>query len=217
MNFTSINFLNNEEIIEFNNKIPQYNNKNNIKDITPGYPENILTNKDNNLSKSQSKEYNFNIKDYYAPSPAIFANNQQNDNIIKENHNNINIISNNYHNKNEIINININDKLDFDISPQKKIDSQIRKDYLEENINNLDSIDEIYNKSDNFKYENMSERQEDKKRGKVMDRIVKGRARLNDSNKNSNNIKGSKLLGKVLGNNNKKYEEDEFINKSANA
>jgi hypothetical protein len=55
------------------------------------------------------------------------------------------------------------------------------------------------------------DRIEDKKRGKVMDRIVKGRARLNDNNKNKNDLKSSyimeksKLYEKVLGNNENIY------------
>ena len=55
------------------------------------------------------------------------------------------------------------------------------------------------------------DRVEDKKRGKVMDRIVKGRARLNDNNKNKNDLKSSyimeksKLYEKVLGNNENIY------------
>ena len=215
MNFTSINFLNNEEIANYDNNILQdRNNINDINGVTPGNQNNNLMNKDNNMSKSQFKEYmgdhlNINFKDdYYSSSQPKDEENQQN-NI----NNNDNIITNNQ-NQNRIENININDKFDFDISPLKPNDNQLKKDSLIDNLNNLDSIDNInnINNNDSLKKEKMAERQEDKKRGKVMDRIVKGRARMNDNNKNINNIKGSfeksKLLEKVLGNNDKNKEED---------
>ena len=58
----------------------------------------------------------------------------------------------------------------------------------------------------------MAEREEDKKRGKVMDRIVKGRARLNENKQNKNDLKSSniieksKLHEKILGNSSKNEE-----------
>ena len=219
MNFTSINFLNNEEIVNYDNNILQdRNNINDINGVTPGNQNNNLMNKDNNMSKSQFKEYmgdhlNINFKDdYYSSSQPKDEENQQN-NFNNNINNNDNIITNNQ-NQNRIENININDKFDFDISPLKPNDNQLKKDSLIDNLNNLDSIDNInnINNNDSLKKEKMAERQEDKKRGKVMDRIVKGRARMNDNNKNINNIKGSfeksKLLEKVLGNNDKNKEED---------
>ena len=81
----------------------------------------------------------------------------------------------------------------------------------EKNLNNLDSIDLIDNMSNRLYEDQILDRIEDKKRGKVMDRIVKGRARLNDNNKNKNDLKSSyimeksKLYEKVLGNNENIY------------
>lgn len=221
MNFTSINFLNNEAYINnnYNTKKERININN---DIPPIIPENNLNNKDNNMSKSQFKEFinnqiNNNVNGYYSV-PLLEINNN---NYIKESsYNNFNILSNNYSNLNGMEKIFIDDKLEFDISPQKKNGSKIKKDSFVENLNNLDSIDEfdnIINKNaDNLKYEKMAERKDDKKRGKVMDRIVKGRARLNGNNKSKNDIKTSnimeksKLYEKVLGNS--KNEDLDNIN-----
>lgn len=220
INFTSINFLNNEGVINHNINISEYNE-------TPGKIDNNninikLNNIDNNVSKSQIRDFNnlsnLNnyIKDYYAPSP-IIDNNQNhniNINIEKNNTNNFNIIKNNYHqaqNQNEFKIINFNDKFDFEISPHKENEDEKNNDSLEKNLNNLDSIDLIDNMSNRLYEDQILDRIEDKKRGKVMDRIVKGRARLNDNNKNKNDLKSSyimeksKLYEKVLGNNENIY------------
>lgn len=211
LNFISINFLNNDHIIDDNV------NEQNIYNVTPQYSKNKLTNKDNNISKSQFQEYidiNYNdIKNYYAPYPANINFNQQN-NIIKEinNNNNYDLQLNKNIIQNPIGKININDQLNFDITPQKNIEPHLRKDPFDENINNVDSFDENnINKNDSFEFEN--NRQDDKKKGKIMDRIVKGRAKLNDNNRNINNIIGSsieksKLLEKVVENNNKLHDEN---------
>lgn len=174
------------------------------------------------MSKSQIRDFNnlsnLNnyIKDYYAPSP-IIDNNQNhniNINIEKNNTNNFNIIKNNYHqaqNQNEFKIINFNDKFDFEISPHKENEDEKNNDSSEKNLNNLDSIDLIDNMSNRLYEDQILDRIEDKKRGKVMDRIVKGRARLNDNNKNKNDLKSSyimeksKLYEKVLGNNENIY------------
>ena len=214
MNFTSINFLNNEAIINYNINIDKGEKIIN-NDYTPGNSEMKLNNKDNNMSKSQYRDIienqiNYNVNGYYAISPLELNN------IKESSNNNFNLLSNNNSNRNEIGKIIINDKLDFDISPLKKNESQLKKDSLIDNLNNLDSIDEINNinnkNSDSLKYEKMAEREEDKKRGKVMDRIVKGRARLNDNKQNKNDLKSSniieksKLHEKILGNSNKNEE-----------
>ena len=216
MNFTSINFLNNEAIINYNINIDKGEKIIN-NDYTPGNSEIKPNIKDRNIIENQ---INNNVNGYYAISPLelkIINNN----NIKENNNNNSNLISNNYSNQNEIGKIFINDKLDFDISPLKKNESQLKKDSLIENLNNLDSIDEINNlnnkNSDSLKYEKMAEREEDKKRGKVMGRIVKGRARLNDNKQNKNDLKSSnimeksKLHEKILGNSSK-IEESENTN-----
>ena len=219
MNFTSINFLNNEAIINDNYNLKQ-NGKYINSNITPENGGINLNNKDNNMSKSQLKEFNNNINGgYYSVSPLDFIKLKNNDNI-KENNDNFQLLSNNYRNLKEIQKMNFNDDLNFDISPQKKNLSRKKNESFKESLNNLDSLDEIDNVNnknmDSLKYEKMAERQEDKKRGKVMDRIVKGRARLNDSNKNKNDLKNSnimeksKLYEKVLGNNSKS-EELEYI------
>ena len=180
------------------------------------------------MSKSQFKESTniqnnyIDINNYYSAQPVEISEN------FKESNNNFNILPNNSFNQNEIEKININDILDFDISPQKKNSLQIRKDSIEENKYNLDSIDannNIYNNknnnnADSFKYEKYLEKNEDKKRGRAMDRIVKGRARLNENNKNKKDIKSynimerSKLIEKVMGshNNNDKLEYINNIN-----
>jgi hypothetical protein len=218
MNFTSINFLNNEAIINYNINIDKGEKIIN-NDYTPGNSEMKLNNKDNNMSKSQYRDIienqiNYNVNGYYAISPLELNN------IKESSNNNFNLLSNNNSNRNEIGKIIINDKLDFDISPLKKNESQLKKDSLIENLNNLDSIDEINNlnkNSDSLKYEKMAEREEDKKRGKVMGRIVKGRARLNDNKQNKNDLKSSnimeksKLHEKILGNGSK-IEESENTN-----
>ena len=215
------------------------NSKSNIKN-----KDNNLSksqNKDNtqsmlNYNENYSKDYyapspisheNVNIinnnenysKDYYAPSPISHENfNIINNNFIQNNNNNNNLIKNNIP-SNEFEIINFNDKLDFDISPQKNNGDKNRKDSLEENLNNLDSIEDnnLNNKnSDSLKLEQMAERLEDKKRGKVMDRIVKGRAKLNENNKNdlksSNIMERAKIYEKVLGNSKRSEESNENIN-----
>ena len=214
MNFTSINFLNNEAIINYNINIDKEEKIIN-NDYTPGNSEMKLNNKDNNMSKSQYRDIienqiNYNVNGYYAISPLELNN------IKESSNNNFNLLSNNNSNRNEIGKIIINDKLDFDISPLKKNEFQLKKDSLIDNLNNLDSIDEINNinnkNSDSLKYEKMAEREEDKKRGKVMDRIVKGRARLNENKQNKNDLKSSniieksKLHEKILGNSSKNEE-----------
>lgn len=214
MNFTSINFLNNEAIINYNINIDKGEKIIN-NDYTPGNSEMKLNNKDNNMSKSQYRDIienqiNYNVNGYYAISPLELNN------IKESSNNNFNLLSNNNSNRNEIGKIIINDKLDFDISPLKKNEFQLKKDSLIDNLNNLDSIDEINNinnkNSDSLKYEKMAEREEDKKRGKVMDRIVKGRARLNENKQNKNDLKSSniieksKLHEKILGNSSKNEE-----------
>ena len=228
--------MNNEGIINYNS------NQNKITDlkydIIPGKiysnSNSNTNNKDNNLSKSHNKDksqsilnYNENYsKDYYAPSPASQENyNIINNNFIQNNNNNYNIIKNNIpsQNQNEFEIINFNDKLDFDISPQKFNGEQYKKNSFGEN-NNLDSLEEINmnNKnSDSLKFEQIVERLEDKKRGKVMDRIVKGRAKLNENNKNKNDLKSSNIMEKakihekVLGNS-KKAEELNSNNENIN-
>ena len=181
--------------------------------------------------------FNSNFKEYYAPPPIL--SNKNNNKIVNnfiQNNNNFDLIINNKlsQNPNEFEIINFNDKLDFDISPQKKNISQIGKYSIDDNNinNNLDSIEEfnnIYNKDDDsLKFEEMAERDEDKKRGKVMDRIVKGRAKLNDNNKNknkndlksSNIMEKAKIYEKVLGNSRRSEElnenNDNINNKSNN-
>ena len=221
--------MNNEGVINYNSNPSKITD---LKyDIIPGKIENNsksnIKNKDNNLSKSQNKDntqsmlnYNENYsKDYYAPSPISHENvNIINNNFIQNNNNNYNLIKNNIP-SNEFEIINFNDKLDFDISPQKNNGDKNRKDSLEENLNNLDSIEDnnLNNKnSDSLKLEQMAERLEDKKRGKVMDRIVKGRAKLNENNKNdlksSNIMERAKIYEKVLGNSKRSEESNENIN-----
>ena len=221
--------MNNEGVINYNSNPSKITD---LKyDIIPGKIENNsksnIKNKDNNLSKSQNKDntqsmlnYNENyFKDYYAPSPISHENfNIINNNFIQNNNNNYNLIKNNIP-SNEFEIINFNDKLDFDISPQKNNGDKNRKDSLEENLNNLDSIEDnnLNNKnSDSLKLEQMAERLEDKKRGKVMDRIVKGRAKLNENNKNdlksSNIMERAKIYEKVLGNSKRSEESNENIN-----
>ena len=175
------------------------------------------------MSKSQFKESTniqnnyIDINNYYSAQPLEISEN------FKESNNNFNILpNNNSFNQNEIEKININDILDFDISPQKKNSLQIRKDYKEDNNYNLDSIDandNIYNNNaDSFKNEKYLEKNEDKKRGRAMDRIVKGRARLNENNKNKKDIKSynimerSKLIEKVMGSHNNNNDKSENIN-----
>ena len=102
INFTSINFLNNEEIIDYNNNIEKgkyiLNN-----DITPSNPEINFKNKDNNMSKSQFKEFTniqnnyIDINNYYAPLPI-----EINDNIKESKNTNFNLLPINSLNKNEI-------------------------------------------------------------------------------------------------------------------
>ena len=175
------------------------------------------------MSKSQFKESTniqnnyIDINNYYSAQPLEISEN------FKESNNNFNILpNNNSFNQNEIEKINVNDILDFDISPQKKNSLQIRKDYKEDNNYNLDSIDandNIYNNNaDRFKYEKYLEKNENKKRGRAMDRIVKGRARLNENNKNKKDIKSynimerSKLIEKVMGSHNNNNDKSENIN-----
>ena len=175
------------------------------------------------MSKSQFKEFTniqnnyIDINNYYAPLPI-----EINDNIKESKNTNFNLLPNNSLNQNEIKKININDNLEFDISPQKQNTHQIKKGFIEDNKYNLDSIDaqdNIYNnKADSFKYEKYLERQDDKKRGRAMDRIVKGRARLKENNKNKNDIKSSyiieraKLIEKVLGTNNNNNSKLDYTN-----
>ena len=159
--------------------------------------------------------FNSNIKEYYAPPPISSSkNNNKNVKNFIQNNNNFDLIINNKfsHNSNEFDIINFNDKLDFDISPQKKNNNQMGNNSLDNNIN-LDSIEEIkINKNDSLKFEEMTDRVEDKKRGKVIDRIVKGRAKLNDNNKNRNDLNGSNIMEKdkfyekVLGNSRRSEE-----------
>ena len=229
--------MNNEGIINYNS------NPGKITDLKydkiPGKIESnsrsSIKNKDNNISKSQNKDntqslFNYNenySKDYYAPSPVSGENfNIINNNFIQNNNNNNNIIINNIPSQaqNEFEIKNFSDKLDFDISPLKNNKEQNKKDSLDENLNNLDSIEEndLNNKnSDSLKFEQIAERLEDKKRGKVMDRIVKGRAKLNENNKNKNDLKSSnimekaKIYEKVLGNS-KKTEESHENNENIN-
>ena len=223
--------MNNDGVINYNSNPAKITD---LKyDIIPGKIEinskSNLKNIDNNLSKSQNKDntqsvFNYNenySKDYYAPSPVSHENfNLINNNFI-QNNNNYNLIKNNIPSqaRNEFEIINFNDKLGFDISPMKNNEDQNKNDSLDENLNNLDSLEEnnLNNKnSDSLKFEQMAERLEDKKRGKVMDRIVKGRAKLNENNKNdlksSNIMERAKIYEKVLGNSKKSEESNENIN-----
>ena len=235
INFTSINFLNNEGIINYNsnnfsNNINDFNNDFLLDNINNIKFNKNKVNKDNNISKSQmdGNNFNSNIKEYYAPPPISSSkNNKKNVNNFIQNNNNFDLIINNrfYQNSNEFDIINFDDKLDFDISPQKKNNNNP----LDNNINNnLDSIEEIkkINKNDSLQFEEMTDRVEDKKRGKVIDRIVKGRAKLNDTNKNRNDLNSSnfmekaKIYEKILGNSRRSEEFNDNIyninNKSDN-
>ena len=109
MNFTSINFLNNEAIINYNINIDKGEKIIN-NDYTPGNSEMKLNNKDNNMSKSQYRDIienqiNYNVNGYYAISPLELNN------IKESSNNNFNLLSNNNSNRNEIGKIIINDNI----------------------------------------------------------------------------------------------------------
>jgi len=98
MNFTSINFLNNEAIINYNINIDKGEKIIN-NDYTPGNSEMKLNNKDNNMSKSQYRDIienqiNYNVNGYYAISPLELNN------IKESSNNNFNLLSNNNSNRN---------------------------------------------------------------------------------------------------------------------